>query len=56
MHALSALLPFAARPFTRLVHLLTAPLGHLARPCIVHRSREAQLGTRASRRGWERIR
>ncbi|AZM64068.1 MULTISPECIES: respiratory nitrate reductase subunit gamma [unclassified Streptomyces] len=56
LHALSALLLFAAWPFTRLVHMLTAPLGYLTRPYIVYRSRDARLGTRAPHRGWERIR
>ncbi|GAA0913776.1 respiratory nitrate reductase subunit gamma [Streptomyces thermoalcalitolerans] len=56
LHALSALLLFAAWPFTRLVHMLTAPLGYLTRPYIVYRSRDpGQLGTRPPRRGWERI-
>ncbi len=54
LHALSALLLFAAWPFTRLVHMLTAPLGYLTRPYIVYRSRDTALGTRAPRRGWER--
>ncbi|MEU7750024.1 respiratory nitrate reductase subunit gamma [Nonomuraea sp. NPDC049158] len=39
LHALSALLLFAIWPFTRLVHMLTAPLGYLTRPYIVYRSR-----------------
>lgn len=56
LHALSALLLFAAWPFTRLVHMLTAPLGYLTRPYIVYRSRDTQLGSRAPHRGWERIR
>ncbi|MDQ0946882.1 nitrate reductase gamma subunit [Streptomyces phaeochromogenes] len=54
LHALSALLLFGVWPFTRLVHMLTAPLGYLTRPYIVYRSRDAQLGSRAPRRGWER--
>ncbi|WP_425281975.1 respiratory nitrate reductase subunit gamma [Streptomyces albofaciens] len=56
LHALSAPALFAAWPFTRLVHMLTAPLGYLTRPYIVYRGRDARLGTRAPRRGWERIR
>ena len=56
LHALSALALFAIWPFTRLVHMLTAPLGYLTRPYIVYRSRDAHLGSRAPRRGWERIR
>ncbi|MCC3650156.1 respiratory nitrate reductase subunit gamma [Streptomyces sp. S07_1.15] len=55
LHALSALALFAAWPFTRLVHMLTAPLGYLTRPYIVYRSRDVQLGSRGPRRGWERV-
>jgi nitrate reductase gamma subunit len=54
LHAVSALLLFAFWPFTRLVHMLTAPLGYLTRPYIVYRSRDTQLGARAPRRGWDR--
>ncbi|MGW3255545.1 respiratory nitrate reductase subunit gamma [Streptomyces fungicidicus] len=54
LHALSALLLFAFWPFTRLVHMLTAPLGYLTRPYIVYRSRDTRLGARAPHRGWER--
>ncbi|KUN88483.1 nitrate reductase [Streptomyces bungoensis] len=54
LHALSAMLLFAAWPFTRLVHMLTAPVGYLTRPYIVYRSRDTRLGARAPRRGWER--
>lgn len=54
LHAISALLLFAAWPFTRLVHMLTAPLGYLTRPYIVYRSRDTRLGARAPRRGWDR--
>ncbi|GIH95472.1 respiratory nitrate reductase subunit gamma [Planobispora siamensis] len=54
LHALSALLLFAIWPFTRLVHMLTAPVGYLTRPYIVYRSREEhRTGARAPQRGWE---
>ncbi|WP_449060349.1 respiratory nitrate reductase subunit gamma [Planomonospora algeriensis] len=54
LHALSALLLFAVWPFTRLVHMLTAPVGYLTRPYVVYRSRDEQpTGSRAPRRGWE---
>ncbi len=53
LHALSALVLFAIWPFTRLVHMLTAPIGYLTRPYIVYRSRDDRRGTRAPRRGWE---
>ncbi|MEO3855805.1 respiratory nitrate reductase subunit gamma [Acrocarpospora sp. B8E8] len=51
LHALSALLLFSIWPFTRLVHMLTAPIGYLTRPYIVYRSRDA----RTPQRGWEPI-
>ncbi|MFD0854517.1 respiratory nitrate reductase subunit gamma [Actinomadura adrarensis] len=53
LHALSALALFIIWPFTRLVHMLTAPLGYLTRPYIVYRSRDVRLGARAPHRGWE---
>ena len=54
LHGLSAFLLFALWPFTRLVHVFSAPLGYLTRPYIVYRSRDEQLGSRRPRRGWER--
>ncbi|GAB2841405.1 respiratory nitrate reductase subunit gamma [Actinocorallia aurea] len=47
-HALSAITLFVIWPFTRLVHVLTAPVGYLTRPYIVYRSRTA----RPAARGW----
>ena len=41
LHALSALLLFAIWPFTRLVHVFSAPIGYFTRPYIVYRSRDA---------------
>ncbi|GAB3344997.1 respiratory nitrate reductase subunit gamma [Modestobacter lapidis] len=55
LHALSALLLFAIWPFTRLVHVFSAPLGYFTRPYIVYRSRDPQLGSRRAARGWERV-
>ncbi|MFI0356030.1 respiratory nitrate reductase subunit gamma [Actinomadura sp. 9N407] len=52
LHALSALALFCIWPFTRLVHMLTAPVGYLTRPYIVYRSRDERLGSRPARRGW----
>lgn len=58
LHALGAFLLFAMWPFTRLVHVFSAPLGYFVRPYIVYRSRDerpgAAPGTRAQKRGWER--
>lgn len=52
LHALAAMLLFALWPFTRLVHVFSAPVGYLTRPYIVYRSRDDRLGTRSTRRGW----
>lgn len=53
-HVLSAMVLFAIWPFTRLVHVLSAPVGYLVRPYVVYRTRDAQHGTRVTRPGWER--
>ena len=45
---------FAFWPFTRLVHVFSAPIGYLTRPYVVYRSREPRIGARAPQRGWER--
>ncbi|GAA1186001.1 hypothetical protein GCM10009584_30080 [Ornithinimicrobium humiphilum] len=59
LHALAAFLLVAMWPFTRLVHVFSAPLGYLTRPYIVYRSRDSRpgtaTGTRAQKRGWERV-
>ena len=55
LHTLIGILLFAIWPFTRLVHVFSAPIGYLFRPYIVYRSRDTALGARASRRGWERV-
>ena len=54
LHALVAFGLFALWPFTRLVHVFSAPVGYLTRPYIVYRSRDDQLGSHTPRRGWER--
>ncbi|TCC24826.1 respiratory nitrate reductase subunit gamma [Kribbella speibonae] len=55
LHALVAFALFALWPFTRLVHVFSAPLGYLTRPYIVYRTRDPQLGTHRPRRGWDRV-
>ncbi|MEO6411646.1 MAG: respiratory nitrate reductase subunit gamma [Pedococcus sp.] len=56
LHALTAFALFALWPFTRLVHVFSAPVGYLTRPYIVYRSRDdATLGSHAPRRGWDRV-
>jgi nitrate reductase gamma subunit len=55
LHAVLAWLLFAAWPFTRLVHVFSAPLGYLTRPYVPYRSRDPRAGLRAGRRGWEKV-
>jgi nitrate reductase gamma subunit len=56
LHGLVAMGLFALWPFTRLVHVFSAPLGYLTRPYIVYRRRDdAQLGSHRPRRGWDRV-
>jgi nitrate reductase gamma subunit len=56
IHVTLAWTLFAAWPFTRLVHVFSAPIGYLTRPYVVYRSRgPTVLGSRPERRGWERV-
>ncbi|CAL9467624.1 Nitrate reductase-like protein NarX [Nocardiopsis dassonvillei] len=57
IHALMGLALFALLPFTRLVHMFSAPVGYLFRPYVLYRTRDAHPGgagraERAARRGW----
>jgi nitrate reductase gamma subunit len=58
LHALVAFGLFALWPFTRLVHVFSAPVGYLTRPYVVYRSRDSrpgQPGSTPARRGWDRV-
>ena len=56
-HALLAFALFALWPFTRLVHVFSAPVGYFTRPYIVYRSKDERsgrgTGNHAPKRGWE---
>lgn len=41
-------------PFTRLVHVFSAPVWYMFRPYVVYRGRNLNMGARKTRRGWER--
>jgi nitrate reductase gamma subunit len=56
LHAMLAWVLFAVWPFTRLVHVFSAPVGYLTRPYIVYRSRGEPETARPARRGWEPVR
>ncbi|WP_115728488.1 respiratory nitrate reductase subunit gamma [Actinomyces culturomici] len=51
LHIVAGMLLFCVWPFTRLVHVVSAPVGYLTRPSIVYRSRDAKKPV-ASPRGW----
>lgn len=57
LHVITAMLLFALWPFTRLVHVFSAPVGYLFRPYIVYRSRDSAgpTGSRPIRRGWDPV-
>ncbi|WP_425824840.1 respiratory nitrate reductase subunit gamma [Streptomyces fractus] len=57
VHILIGLTMIAAIPYTRLVHIFSAPLTYLFRPYLVYRSRDQRkLGSRPDRPGWEKNR
>lgn len=55
LHVITAFALFALWPFTRLVHVFSAPVGYLFRPYIVYRSRDAERPARPVRRGWDPV-
>ncbi|MFB6618091.1 respiratory nitrate reductase subunit gamma [Streptomyces sp. NPDC085524] len=56
MHILFGFTLFALIPYSRLVHMFSAPLKYLFRPYVVYRRRDPeQLADRAPKRGWERV-
>lgn len=57
IHVAIGMCMFILVPFTRLVHIFTAPVHYLFRPYIVYRSRDERPapGNAADRRGWSPI-
>lgn len=54
VHVLVVLVLLGMWPYTRLVHVFSAPLGYLVRPYVVYRSRDPQHpGSRRYARAWE---
>ncbi|GHG87099.1 respiratory nitrate reductase subunit gamma [Streptomyces lanatus] len=55
IHMVIGMVLIALVPYTRLVHMFSAPVQYLFRPYVVYRSRDPrQLGPRPERRGWEK--
>ncbi|MDT3766913.1 respiratory nitrate reductase subunit gamma [Gleimia hominis] len=52
LHIVAALLLFAIWPFTRLVHVFSAPVGYVTRPPIVYRSRKPSTSATSAYPGW----
>lgn len=55
LHVITACVLFALWPFTRLVHVFSAPVGYLFRPYIVYRSRDEHRGSQSPKRGWDPV-
>lgn len=53
VHALVVVALVALWPYTRLVHVFSAPLGYLVRPYVVYRSRDMHPQKRKYARAWE---
>lgn len=55
VHAVIGMVLIAFVPYSRLVHMFSAPVQYLFRPYVVYRSRDPkQLGPRPERGGWEK--
>ena len=54
-HIVAGMLLFCVWPFTRLVHVVSAPVGYPTRPNVVYRSRrDGRVAATPAPRGWER--
>ena len=53
LHALVVMTLIAIWPYTRLVHVFSAPVGYVVRPYVVYRSRDAMSTSRKYARAWE---
>lgn len=56
LHIIAGLLLLAVWPFTRLVHVLSAPVGYVTRPPIVYRSRRPATAASPEQPGWTPVR
>ena len=56
LHIIAGLLLLAVWPFTRLVHVLSAPVGYVTRPPIVYRSRRPATAASPEKAGWTPVR
>ncbi|ETJ98101.1 respiratory nitrate reductase subunit gamma [Propionimicrobium lymphophilum] len=55
LHIIAGFLLFAIWPFTRLVHVVSAPVMYPTRPYVVYRSREESIQSTDVPRGWEPV-
>lgn len=53
-HIVAAFLLFAILPYTRLVHILSAPVGYTTRPYLVYRATSAPVGYPPELQGWRK--
>lgn len=55
LHIIAGFLLFAIWPYTRLVHIVSAPVMYPTRPYVVYRSREDRVGATEVPRGWDPV-
>lgn len=55
LHIIAGMLLIAIVPFTRLVHMFSAPVGYTTRPYVVYRSRGKSVSAAPRARGWKPV-
>ncbi|WP_124053979.1 respiratory nitrate reductase subunit gamma [Arcanobacterium ihumii] len=55
LHIIAGFLLFAIWPFTRLVHVVSMPLGYPTRPYVIYRSREDAIRSTKTPDGWDPV-
>lgn len=53
LHVISGMLLFCVWPFTRLIHVLSAPVGYVTRPHVVYRSRAPKVTAPSDIKTWQ---
>ena len=52
IHVMAGMILFSVWPFTRLVHVVSAPVSYPTRPYVIYRSKNDHLGSSSRHYGW----
>ena len=52
LHVMAGMVLFSVWPFTRLVHVVSAPVSYPTRPYVIYRSKNGHLGSSSRHYGW----